>query len=40
MAPRKTKYMIHDNGGRPFIVDDTKSEKNAVVYKTKLVDDE
>ena len=32
--------MIHDNGGRPFIVDDTKSEKNAVVYKTKLVDDE
>ena len=40
MAPRKTKYMIHDNRDRPFIVDDTKSEKNAVVYKTKLVDDE
>ena len=38
MAPRITKYMIHDNGGRPFIVDDTKSEKNAVVYKTKYVE--
>jgi hypothetical protein len=40
MAPRKTKYMIHDNRDQPFIVDDTKSEKNVVVYKTKLVDDE
>lgn len=40
MVPRKTKYMIHDNRDRPFIVDDTKSEKNVVVYKTKLVDDE
>lgn len=40
MGPRKTKYMIHDNRDRPFIVDDTKSEKNVVVYKTKIVDDE
>jgi hypothetical protein len=35
---RVTKYMIHDNGGRPFIVEDTKSEKNVVVYKTKYVE--
>jgi hypothetical protein len=39
MAPRITQYMIHDNGGRPFIVDDTKSEKNAVVYKTKYIEE-
>ena len=38
MPGRVTKYMIHDNGGRPFIVHDTKSEKNAAVYKTKVVD--
>ena len=31
--------MIHDNGGRPFIAEDTKSEKNVVVYKTKVVDE-
>lgn len=36
--PRITKYMIHDNGGRPFIVDDIKSENNVTVYKTKVVD--
>lgn len=36
--PRITKYMIHDNGGRPFIVDNIKSEKNVMVYKTKVVD--
>ena len=35
---RKTQYMIHDNGGRPFIVYDTKSEKHVAVYKTKVVD--
>ena len=40
MAPRITQYMIHDNHGRPFIVDDTKSEKNAVVYKTKVIDED
>lgn len=39
MAPRSTKYVIHDNYGRPFIVDDTKSEKNVVVYRTKDEDE-
>lgn len=34
-----TKYVVRDNHDMPFFVFDTKSEKTAVVYKTKLVEE-